>query len=163
MSTRTIETSERTFALRPCWNSTSNLLLSPNLKATRKAEGKINFSLCSKMKSNKVEERKAVYKRQKVRWTFESGLINRIQNSHCHMSYSSYNHWFRRHPNVLVRNTRTSFIFLKIFVKNSVKVRHSQQRFRKKNITAREGKIGSEGIFTTFRKGHWEWMKRRAW
>ena len=63
---------------------------------------------------------------------FESGLINRKQNSHCHMSYSSHNYWFRRDLNVLVGNTRTSFIFLKIFVKNSVKVRHSQQRFRKK-------------------------------
>lgn len=55
-----------------------------------------------------------------------------MNNSHCHMSYSSYNHWFRRHLTVLVGNTRTSFIFLKIFVKNSVKVRHSQLRFRKK-------------------------------
>lgn len=94
---------------------------------------------------------------------FESGLINRKQNSHCHMSYSSHNYWFRRDLNVLVGNTRTSFIFLKIFVKNSVKVRHSQQRFRKKKSTAREEKIGSEEIFTTFRKGHWEWKKRRAW
>ena len=76
---------------------------------------------------------------------FESGLINRKQNSHCHMSYSSHNYWFRRDLNVLVGNTRTSFIFLKIFVKNSVKVRHSQQRFRKKKVPPEKRKSEVKG------------------
>ena len=91
----------------------------------------------------------------------ERAFKNRKHNSHSHVSNTAYDHRFWGHSNMFVRSTRTSLVFLKIFIKNSVKIRHSQHVFEE--ILLQRKKIGSEEIFTTTRKGHWEGKKREVW